>query len=79
MEYYSCYSTETRVSHSWGVWGFNLIEAVLAKLRVFDPEMFSISCTNIPYILSQYNLTSKLLFSGPTEAAHVGGGAPFTP
>ena len=55
------------------------IEAVLATLRAFDPEMLSISCTNIPYILSQYNLTSKLLSSGPAEAAHVGGGAPFTP
>ena len=79
MEWYSCYSTITRVSHSRGVWGFNFILKPSLPHYAFDPEMFSISWTNLPYSLSQYNLTSKLLSSGPAEGAHVGGGAPLTP
>ena len=39
----------------------------------------SLAPTYIPCILSQFSLTSKLLSSGPAEAAHVGSGAPFTP
>ena len=37
------------------------------------------SCTNIYFIPVSYNLTSELRSSGPAEAAHAGGGAPFTP
>ena len=79
MESCSCYST---VTHSHTVEASEVsisIEAVLATLRAFHREILSISCTNIPYILSQYISTSKLLSSGPAEAAHLGGGAPFTP
>ena len=54
-----------------------LIEAVLATLRALDTEKCIISCTN--FIPVSYSLTSELWSSGPTEAADVGGGAPFTP
>ena len=55
------------------------IEVVLASLRAFDAEKCSISCTNIYFIPVSYSLTSELWSSGPAEAAHEGGGAPFTP
>ena len=55
------------------------IEAVLATLRAFDAEKCSISCTNIYFIPVSYCLTSELWSADPAEAAHVGGGAPFTP
>ena len=55
------------------------IEAVLATLRAFDAEKCSISCTKKYFIPVSYSLTSALLSSRPAEAAHVGGGAPFTP
>ena len=55
------------------------IEAVLVALRAFDAEKCCISCTNIYFIPVSYSLTSELRSSGPAEAAHVGGGAPFTP
>ena len=55
------------------------IEAVLATLRAFDAETWSISCINIYFIPVPYSLTSELWSSGPAEAAHVGDGAPFTP
>ena len=55
------------------------IEDVLATLRAFDARKCSISCTNIYFIPVSYGFTSELLSSGPAEAAHVGGGAPFTP
>ena len=55
------------------------IEAALATLRAFDTEKRPISCTNIYFILVSYSLTSELWSSGPTEAAHVGGGDPFKP
>ena len=54
-------------------------EAVLATLRAFDAEKCSISCTNVYFIPVSYSLTSELWSSGPTEAAHVGGGDPFKP
>ena len=54
-------------------------QSVLATLRAFDAEKCSISCTNIYFIPVSYSLTSELWFSGPAEAAHVGGGGPFTP
>ena len=53
------------------------IEAVLATVRAFDAEKCSISC-NIYFIPASCSLTSELRSSGPAEAAHVGGGAPFT-
>ena len=55
------------------------IEAVLAKLRAYDAGKCLISCTNIYFVPVSYSLTSELWSSGPDEAAHVGGGGPFTP
>ena len=54
------------------------IEAVLATLRVFDVEKWSLAPT---FILSRvsFSLTSELWSSGPAKAAHVGVGAAFTP
>ena len=54
-------------------------EAVLATLRPFDVEKCFISYTNIYFVPVSYSLTSELWSSGPVEAPHVGGGAPFTP
>ena len=57
----------------------NSIEAVRATLHAFDAEKCSISCTNIYFIPVSYSLISDLWSSDPAEAAHVGGGAHFTP
>ena len=76
---YSCYSTATGVSHSCGGWGFHYNWSRPCRTTRLRSGIISISCTNIPYILSHYNLVSNLLSSGPAEAAHVGGGAPVTP
>ena len=54
-------------------------QSVLATLHALDAEKYSISCTIIYFIPVSYSLTSELSPSGPAEAAHVGGGAPFTP
>ena len=54
-------------------------QSVLATPRAFDAEKYSISCTNIYFIPVSYSLTSESWSSGPAEAAHVGGGAHFTP
>ena len=77
-----CHTPDTMLQHASRTAGAAevsiSIEAVLATLRAFDAEKCSISCTNIYFIRVSYSLTSEF-WSGPAEAAHVGGGAPFTP
>ena len=54
-------------------------EAFHATIHAFDAEKYSISYSNIYFFPVSYSLTSELWHSGPAEAAHVNGGAPFAP
>ena len=76
-----CYDPATMLQHASGTAEAAevsiSIETVRATLRVFDAEICFTSCTKF-YFIPVYN-TSRLTSELWSSAAHVGGGALFTP
>ena len=76
-----CYTPATMLQHA-----SRTAEAAEVSISIRPCHTTRFWCGKMFHILHQhlfipasYSLTSELWSSGPAEAAHVGGGAPFTP